>query len=190
MSDDNAQHDICCRTLVIERKTYTSLNNWLAQIIASLTAPLLCEQARVWSCHTISHSRANAAQALSSKNIEVRLPSSSSDNIGGSPPPVSKIGIRRARFNSELNEACSVTPCSQVYGVHPLMVFKKGMRLPFPPPFGGRSHMSSKCGINNQPSTVLHVTSVTGEKVDLWYTGWSSRPDESHISPREGGIGS
>jgi hypothetical protein len=90
-------------------------------------------QAQVWSCHTVCHSRANAAQALSSKNIDVRLPSSSSDNIGGLPPPISKTRNRRVRFNSELNEALSVTPYSQVYGVHPRFFYfdREGEKMPF-----------------------------------------------------------
>ena len=41
MTDGMALHAICRSNLDIERKTYTSLNRWLAQIISSLTVPVL-----------------------------------------------------------------------------------------------------------------------------------------------------
>ena len=41
MTDGMALHAICRSYLDIERKTYTTLNRWLAQISSSLTAPVL-----------------------------------------------------------------------------------------------------------------------------------------------------
>ena len=38
MTDDEPLHDICRHNLDIQRKTYTTMYRWLAQIISSLTA--------------------------------------------------------------------------------------------------------------------------------------------------------
>lgn len=89
-------------------------------------------QLEVSRAHTECYPHAGVARELGSTNIPVRLPPPTSDDVGCLSPLVVATGVRRVRFNSELSEAFSITPYSQVYGMHPRFFYFncEGQQIP------------------------------------------------------------
>uniref|UniRef100_A0A7S1A4J9 Uncharacterized protein n=1 Tax=Noctiluca scintillans TaxID=2966 RepID=A0A7S1A4J9_NOCSC len=89
-------------------------------------------QLEVSRVHKECYPHAGVARELGSTNIPVRLPPSTSDDFGCLSPLVVATGVRRVRFNTELNETLSITPYSQVYGMHPRCFYfnREGQQIP------------------------------------------------------------